>query len=122
VVDHVAAETSREVAVTGGTHKNQARPWRCFSKYLDSIGIVHNVFLDSFARSQRNKIIRAVAIALWQGQFLGPDYDTLASGTIQNTISDISSTFWENSQPNPTKDNNLQLSFILQCQFRAFKN
>ena len=31
-------------------------------------------------------------------------------------------TFWENHQPNPTKDNNLQLSFILQRQFRAFKN
>ncbi len=31
-------------------------------------------------------------------------------------------TFWENGRPNPTKDKDLQLSFILQRQYRAFKN
>ena len=46
----------------------------------------------------------------------------MASGTIRNTISDISSTFRENGRPNPTKDEDLQLSFILQQQCRAFKN
>jgi hypothetical protein len=61
-------------------------------------------------------------MTLRQGWFLGPAYDTLALGTIRNTISDISLTFWESGQPNLTKDNNLQLSFILQRQFRAFKN
>jgi hypothetical protein len=61
-------------------------------------------------------------MALRQGRFLGPSHDTLAVGTIQNTISDICATFRENSQPNPTKDDDLQLSFILHRQFRAFKN
>jgi hypothetical protein len=122
MVDLVAAETSREGAVTGSTHENQAWPWCRFSKYLDSIGIGQDDFLDSFTKFQRNKIIGAFAMALWQGRFLGPAYDTLALGTIQNTISDISSTFRENGQPNPAKDDNLQPSFILQRQFRAFKN
>ncbi len=31
-------------------------------------------------------------------------------------------TFRENGRPNPTKDNDLQLSFLLHRQFRAFKN
>jgi hypothetical protein len=35
---------------------------------------------------------------------------------------DTSATFRENGRPNPTKDNKLQLSFILQYQFRAYKN
>jgi hypothetical protein len=61
-------------------------------------------------------------MALRQGWFLGPAHDTLALGTIQNTISDISATFRENNWPNPTKDNDLQLSFILYRQFQAFKN
>ena len=61
-------------------------------------------------------------MALRQGQYLGKAYDTLVSGTIQNTISDVSLTFWENGQPNPTKDEDLQISFILQQLFRAFKN
>jgi hypothetical protein len=70
-------------------------------------------------RSQQNMIIRAFTMALQQGR---PAYDTLALGTIQNTILDISLAFQEKGRSNPTKDNNLQLSFILQCQFRAFKN
>jgi hypothetical protein len=61
-------------------------------------------------------------MALRQGWYLGKAHDTLASGTIKNTISDISSTFQEAGQPNPTKVNDLQLSFILQQQFGAFKN
>ena len=106
----------------GRTHGNQARLWHRFSKCLNSSRIGQDVFLDSFTRSQQNKIIGAFAMALRQGQFLGPAYDTLALGTIQNTTSDISLTFRENGQPNLTKDNNLQLSFILQHQFRDFKN
>jgi hypothetical protein len=117
VADLVADETSHEGAVTGSTHNNHAWLWHRFSKYLGSIGISHGVFLDSFMRSQRNKIIGAFAMALWQGQFSGPAHDILALGTIQNPILDISATFRENSRSNPTKDNNLQLSFILQCKF-----
>jgi hypothetical protein len=106
----------------GGTHENHAWSWHRFSRYLESIGIGHDIFLDSFTRSQRNKIIGAFAMALQQGQFLRPSHDTLAVGTIRNTISDICATFRENDQPNPTKDDDLQLSFILHRQFRAFKN
>jgi hypothetical protein len=118
VAELVAAETSHEGAVMGGTHNNHAWSWHHFSKYLGSIGISHNIFLDSFTRSQQSKIIGAFAVVLQQGQFSGPAHDTLAlMGTIQNTILDISATFRVNGRPNPTKDNDLQLSFILQCQF-----
>ncbi len=51
VVDLVAAETSREGAVTGSTHENQAWSLHRFSKYLHSIGIGQDVFLDSFTGS-----------------------------------------------------------------------
>jgi hypothetical protein len=43
-------------------------------------------------------------------------------GSIRNTILDICATFRENGRPSPTKDNDLQLSFILHQQFQAFKN
>ena len=59
-------------------------------------------------------------MALRQGPFWGPAHSTLALGTIRNTISWIY--LWENGQPNPTKDDDLQLSFILHQQFQAFKN
>jgi hypothetical protein len=86
VADLVAAKTAREGAVTGSTHESQAQSWQQFSKYLDSIGLGHDVFLESFTRSQRNKIIGAFAMALRQGQYSGKAYDTLDLGKIQNTI------------------------------------
>jgi hypothetical protein len=122
VADLFAAETAREGAVTGSTHENHTWSWNCFTKYLDSIGLSHDVFLDSFTRSKRNKIIGAFAMAVRQGRFSTKAHDTLASGSVRNTISDISATFRENGRQNPTKDNDLQLSFILLRQFRAFKN
>ena len=60
-------------------------------------------------------------MALREGRFLLAAHDKLASGTIRHSISDISVTFRENGQPNPTKDNDLQLSFVLHHQFRAYK-
>jgi len=61
-------------------------------------------------------------MALREGRFSSAAHDKLTSGTIRNSISDISATFRENGQPNPTKDDDLQLSFILHRQFRAYKN
>ncbi len=58
-----------------------------------------------------------------QVNFSTTTYDILALGTVQNTISDISATFRENhEQQNPTKDNYLQLRFIISRQFWAYKN
>jgi hypothetical protein len=122
MADLIAAETSCEGAVTGSTHENHARSWHQFTKYLGTIGIGQDVFLDSFTGSQQNKIIGAFAMTLREGRFSSAAHDTLASGTIQNTILDISATFRKNGQPNPTKDGDLQLSFILQRQFRTYRN
>ncbi len=63
-------------------------------------------------------------MALREGRFLSAVHNKLALGTIKKSISDsdISATFRENGQPNPTKDDDLQLSFILHHQFRAYKN
>jgi hypothetical protein len=121
MADLIPAETSREGAVTGSTLQNHAWSWRQFTKYLGTIGIGQNIFLDSFTRSQQNKIIGAFAMALQKGWFSSAAHDTLALGTIWNTILNKSATFRKNGWPNPTKDNNLQLSCILQCKFWAYK-
>jgi hypothetical protein len=82
MADLITAETSREGAVMGITHKNHAWLWFQFVKYLGIIGIGQDVFLDSFTRSQQNKIIGAFAMALWERQFCSAAHDTLALGTI----------------------------------------
>ncbi len=48
----IPAETSCKGAVTGSTHKNHAQLWHRFTKYLGTIGISNDIFLDSFTRSQ----------------------------------------------------------------------
>jgi hypothetical protein len=122
MADLIAAEIAREGAVTGGTHESQARSWSRFQQYAESIGLGGDVFLDSFTRPQRNKIMCAFAVAMRQARFSGPSHDRLAEGTIRNSISDVCSTFRENGRPNPTKDDDMQLSFVLSRLYRAFRN
>ena len=56
------------------------------------------------------------------GQFSVPSNETMAHGTIQNTISIVLQTFWENGQADPTKDNNGKTGCLLQQQLGAYRN
>jgi len=122
MADLIAAAVASEGAVTGGTHESQARSWRRFKEYLDSVGLSHDYFLDSFTRPQQHKIMCAFAMAMRQARFSGPAYDQLAEGTIRGTISNVCSTFRDSGRLNPTKDDDGQLSFLLSRLFRAFRN
>ena len=110
LTDLIAVEVTHEGAVTGGTHESQARSWRRFQEYVESIGLGHNCFLVSFNRPQQDKIMCAFAMAMRQVQFSGPSHDRLVEGTIRNTILNVCSTFRENGRPNPTKDKDMQLA------------
>ena len=112
MADLIAAEIAREGAVTGVTLESQARSWRRFQLYLMSIGLEDDRFLTEFSKAQQNKIMCAFAMAMRQAQFSGPSHDRLVEGTIKNTISNVCATFRENGMPNPTKDNEGQLSFL----------
>ena len=122
MADLIAAETAREGAVTGKTHEDQARAWRRWEAYCDSIGIIEDEFLDHFKKPQRIKLMGAFAMALRGGRFSGPAYDSLAEGTIRSTILYVAQTFRENDRPNPTKDEDGELGRLLSRQFRAFRN
>lgn len=61
-------------------------------------------------------------MALREGRFSGHAYDTLAEGTIRNTISFVASSFRDNDRPNPTRDEDGELGRLLSRLFRAFRN
>ena len=61
-------------------------------------------------------------MAVREGRFSGPSYDTLAEGTVRGAISFVSQTFRENDGQNPTKDDDGELGRALSRQYRAFKN
>jgi hypothetical protein len=114
VADLIAAATARERAVTGATHEDQARAQRQWTEYLESIGLDHDPYLDTFNRSQRNLLICAFATAVREARFSSDVFKTLAAGTVRNTISSVCSTFREHGHPNPSKDKDLQSCFLLQ--------
>ena len=71
---------------------------------------------------QRIRIMVAFSMAVCEGGFSGPSYDTLAEGTVRGAISFFSQTFRENDRPNPTKDEDGELGRVLSRQYRAIKN
>ena len=120
MADLSAVETTRQRAVQGNTHENQARAWRRWTEYCHSIGL-RDTYLDNFDRHQRIKLMGAFAMAMREGRFSG-DYGQLAEGTVRSAISYVVSTFRENGRPNPTKDEDMELGWLLHRLYRAFKN
>jgi hypothetical protein len=50
------------------------------------------------------------------------DNERLAASTVKGTIHYVSATFREYGYPNPTLDEDGELAWILQREFRSFKN
>ena len=105
-----------------GTHESQAQSWRRYTQYVTSICLENDPFLNELDRQQCNKILCCFALAMHHGRYSGQSHDRLAAGTVSNSISNVCLTFRENSRPNPTKDDDLQSSFLLSRLYRAFKN
>ena len=120
--DLIAVEVARQGAVTGGTHESQARSWRRYIDYIEGIGLRNDPFLDNLTKGKRNHIMCCFALALREGRFSKPPFGRLANGTVSSAVSHVCATFRENSRSNPTKDDDLQSSFLLQRLYRAFKN
>jgi len=62
LADLITAAVTSEGAVTGGTHVSQARSWRLFSEYLDSIGLSHDY---TSIHSPGHNSTRSCALSPW---------------------------------------------------------
>ncbi len=69
MADCIAAQIAREGAVVRGTHEKQARSWRHWKEYLQSIGLKDNGYLKQFSREQRHTLIEAFAVAVREHGF-----------------------------------------------------
>lgn len=103
MADLIAAETAREEAVTRKTHDVQARAWRRWKLYTESIGC-DDPFLDGLDKASKIKLMGAFAMALREGRYSRRAHDTLVEATIRNTVSYVAQTFREEGRPNPTRD------------------
>ena len=121
MIDCVAVEITRESAVQRGTHAKQPLAWKRWSKYNSCIGN-DDLFLKSFSKHQRIRIIGAFALSLREGRFSGPAYDRLVESTISSSVSYVCTTFRENGYLNPSLDDDARTGFLLQRLYRGFKN
>lgn len=122
MADLAAAEAARKGTVTEKTHEDQARAWRRWKEWCDSVGLIDDYLLVHFNRYQQIRLMGAFAMAVRGARFSGPSYDTLAEGTVRGTISFVAQTFRELDRPNPTRDEDGELGRLLSRQFRAYKN
>lgn len=121
MADCIAAEATRQEAVTGKTHKDQDRAWSRWVRYANSIGIKNDYYLDKLSKPHRIKLMGAFAMALREGRFSAQHHEILAETTIRGTISYVASTFRDNDRPNPTRDEDGELGRLLSRLFRAFR-
>jgi hypothetical protein len=122
VADCIAASIAREQAVERGTHEKQTRVWKRWQEYTKSIRIRDDDYLEFFSREDRHILIGAFALALREARFSKLPHEQLAAGTVRDSIQYFCTTFRENGHPNPTFDKDGKLAFILQREFRSFKN
>jgi hypothetical protein len=111
-----------DCAVERGTHKKQDRAWRRWKEYSYSIGIKDNLYLKIFSQEHRHIIMGKFAMAVREARFSRESHEQLAAGTVEDTMQYVCATFGENGYPNPSTDIDGQLAFILQQEFRLFKN
>jgi len=81
-----------------------------------------DLFLENFSRDHRHIIIGAFAVAVREARFSRASHERLAAGTVKDTVQYVCATFRENVYPNPSNDDDGLPAFILQREFRLFKN
>jgi hypothetical protein len=122
VSDCVAAQIAHERAVERGTHKKQTRLWERWKKYVKSIGIEDDFYLKKFTREECHVLIGTFSMAVRDARFSKSLHEKLVANTVRDTIQYVCATFCKNRHPNPTLDKDKKPAFILQQEFRSFKN
>ena len=102
--------------------KEQALAWERWEKYLASIGLGDDIFLDDLEQNERNRVISAFASAVRAGRFSAERYSRLVCSTVADTIQQISSTFRSNDRRDPKHDVSGNTTFLLSRQYRGYRN
>jgi hypothetical protein len=121
LADLSAAEAATKNAVESGTSSKQALAWNRFQKYLQSISIKSDPYLDNFSRFQRIKIHGAFAHAIRDGRFNSRKTAQVKSDSCRASIDCVAQAFRMANRPDPRLDTDGKPSFLLSRQFRGYK-
>ena len=84
--------------------------------------IKRDPFLDGFEPWTRTLLFSAFTQAMREACFSKRHVKTLAEGTVRTTIDYVAQAFRADNRPDPRTDDGGRLSYILQQQYRGYKN
>ena len=124
MADLLASESSQAYAIIDGTRKKQSTAWSNWKLFCEEIGLGSDLFLDSINQPHhRTLILLAYAHAVHSLRFSKRKLDGhLQCGSVQDAVSAVSTTFRLHGRPNPSLDEDGRPSFLLQRQWRAYRN
>ena len=114
-----AAVTSQTNKKVDKTKAKRIRAWDKWCKFLRSIGLRSNVFLDGFSRWKRQLVLVAFTQAARQAGFLPGPKNRLIAETVRDTVGYLSQAFKEFLRDNPKKESDGSLSFLLEQTFKG---
>jgi hypothetical protein len=106
--------------VVKGTNEKQNLAWQRYRKYLLSIGITSDWFLEDFSKGQRHRILGAFAASLRDGRFCHQKGAIPKSKTIRATLDCVAQAFKLANRADPRLDEDSNVALILQRQLRAY--
>jgi hypothetical protein len=99
-----AAETATRNAVEPGKSSKQTLAWERYIRYIKSISIDSDPFLDGFTKFQRIKFLGAFAHAIRDGRLHHHRANCIKSESCRATIDCVAQTFRMTNRPDPRLD------------------
>lgn len=105
-----------------GTNAKEICAWDGCKKYLLSIGLNDDLYLDNFNKGAKHKIFSAFAQAIREGRF-SPRYSkNLKSDSVRATLDCVAQTYKLADQADPRLDGDGKFAFLLQRQLRGYSS
>ena len=119
----LVGEAARKDATTSATQEQCASNFDRWKRFLKQIGIYNDDFLITFNKPwHRTLLLSAFAQAMREASFSSAAYTSLAETTVRTAVDNVAQTFRANNRPDPRTDDDGKLNFILQHQYKGYKN
>ena len=111
------SQTALANAVTDQTTVEQDCSFHCWVEFYDStnLGVKRRTIVDYWMLCPSNA-------RMCEGHFSADRFEQLSAGMVTKAISHVSMAFWPHGRPNPTFNDDGQLSILLHCLYRGYKN
>jgi hypothetical protein len=121
--DLTSAITASDKGVEQGTHQKQHLTWMRWSKWLETVELFDDAYLEAFQPQTRARLLGAFAAAIRSARFSSAAYCQLAAGTVSDTVNHVAAaTFVDSGLADPRKHGDGASSRFLQRQYKCYQN